>query len=191
MRFFLSGGLFNLSKSINLKLENIENQWHFVHVEEYEIERMSDDGFDYSSPLVSDSDKSKNDYKLLVDNKHIISIILQQTENSFVIYDHYDISTLNRAITIGRDPHCIIEYDFEEKHLLGSEHATLFKNGNKYYYQDMKSTNGSYINNRRISGSIELQFGDCIDLFGLRMVFWEIILQLMLLKAMPKLIMRS
>lgn len=168
---FLSEGLFNLSKSINLKLENIENQWYFVHAEEYEIECMSDDGFDYSSPLVSNSDRPKNDYKLLVDNKHIISIILQQTENSFVIYDHYDISTLNRAITIGRDPHCIVEYDFEEKHLLGSEHATLFKNGNKYYYQDMKSTNGSYINNRRISGSIELQFGDCIDLFGLRMVF--------------------
>ncbi|SCY71461.1 DNA segregation ATPase FtsK/SpoIIIE, S-DNA-T family [Lachnospiraceae bacterium XBB2008] len=168
---FLSESLFNLSKSIILKLENIENQWHFVHAEEYEIERMSEDSFDYSSSLVSDSDKSKNDYKLLVDNKHIISIISQQTENSFVIYDHYDISTLNKAISIGRDSHCTIAYDFENKHLLGSEHATLFKNGNKYFYQDMKSANGSYINNRRISGSVELHFGDCIDLFGLRMVF--------------------
>ncbi|MBE5912021.1 type VII secretion protein EssC [Pseudobutyrivibrio sp.] len=168
---FLAESLFDLTKSIVLRIENKENTWYFTPSEEYEIKRLSSDDFEYSCPLVSESDKSKNDYKLLVDGKHIITIMSQQTEDSLSIYDHFDIAELSRPVSIGRDVKNVIAYDFEDKHMLSGDQATLFKKDNKYYFQDLKSANGSYINNRRVSGSHELTYGDCIDLFGLRIVF--------------------
>jgi len=167
---FLAESLFDLPQSIDLKLENNEGVWYFSESEEYDIQYIVGDDYRYNSPLFNNSDNSKNEYKLLISGQHRIAIITQESNNCFATYDHFSISSINTPITIGRDGKNVIAYDYHGKHLLSGEHAALFKNGSDLIYQDFDSSNGSYINNKRVKGANRLVFGDCIDLFGLRIV---------------------
>lgn len=167
---FLAESLFELPRSIELKLENNENVWYFTDSDDYEIQYIHSDGFSHALPIFNATDISKNDYKIIINGQHLISIIVQENNNCFAVYEHFNIVSGEKPVTIGRDAGNTISYDFHGKHLLSGEHAALFKNGNDLIFQDFDSANGSFINNKRVKGANVLCFGDCIDLFGLRIV---------------------
>lgn len=58
-------------------------------------------------------------------------------------------------IKIGRDPsYCDIILDYDEE--VSGRHAKIFRENNRYFLEDLNSTNGSYINNIKIRGKKEL-----------------------------------
>ena len=78
-----------------------------------------------------------------------------------------------RDIYIGRGQSNQIHF---QNIVVSSTHARLVKEGTSWVIYDEKSTNGIYVNNNRISGSMTLHAGDIIYIMGLKIIigngFW-------------------
>jgi FHA domain len=64
---------------------------------------------------------------------------------------------LGHELTIGRADKCHIQLDDT---YVSQMHARIFSRGDSYVVEDLGSTNGTYLNRRRITSPTELQRGD-------------------------------
>lgn len=64
---------------------------------------------------------------------------------------------LNDELIIGRDPKCHVVLDDS---YVSSIHARIFAKDGAYVVEDLGSTNGTYLNRRRITSPTEVQRGD-------------------------------
>ncbi len=76
------------------------------------------------------------------------------------------ISTNDVDLFIGRSELNDISY---ENDAVSSRHATLYSRGGTWYLQDENSTNGTFVNERRVE-KCELNIGDMIYIMGLKIV---------------------
>lgn len=68
---------------------------------------------------------------------------------------------IGRAVTVGRAPECeIITNDT----YVSNKHARVYENEGMYLVEDLGSTNGTYVNGRKISYPLELRPGDRIKI---------------------------
>lgn len=65
--------------------------------------------------------------------------------------------SLGEELTIGRSDQCSITLDDT---YVSQVHARIFSKGDTYMVEDMGSTNGTYLNRRRITAPAELKRGD-------------------------------
>jgi FOG: FHA domain len=111
----------------------------------------------------SKNDRNLNKFEMNVDRKEvkdISSLVPFISEKQLPI-----ILTDNEEIHIGRHPeHC--EYCLSEPGI-SRIHAVIQKKGNKVRLKDEGSTNGTYVNNHRISGETELNYGDIVSFAGI------------------------
>lgn len=78
-------------------------------------------------------------------------------------------------ISIGKGDTNTVCYDFYN--LVSKNHCTLYTDSRHYFLQDT-SSNGVFINSQRISGTVQLNYGDTIEIFGLRIIYLGNILAL-------------
>lgn len=153
--------IFALPEDVIIPLEIVGGQWFIRKKKFYLTYTVS--GANYTGhPLVNGDLLT-----LTLPEGHILNIIVKEVRDSFIVYKKYDISGLDK-IRIGKDESCDICY--ETLNLISKEHGTIRKDGAWYVVEDT-SMNGIFINSMRMKGSWQLSFGDCIDIFGLRMVF--------------------
>ena len=153
--------IFALPRDIIIPLEILGGQWFIRKKEFYLTYTVS--GAHYTGQPLTNGDL----LTLTLPEGHILNIIVKEVRDSFIVYKKYDISGLD-VIRIGKDESCDICY--ETLNLISKEHGIIRKNGAWYIVEDT-SANGIFINSMRMAGSWQLSFGDCIDIFGLRMVF--------------------
>lgn len=153
--------IFALPEDIIIPLEILGGQWFIRKKEFYLTYTVS--GANYTGQPLANGEL----LTLTLPEGHILNIIVKEIKDSFIVYKKYDISGLD-VIRIGKDESCDICY--ETLNLISKEHGTIRKNGAWYIVEDT-SANGIFINSMRMAGSWQLSFGDCIDIFGLRMVF--------------------
>lgn len=92
--------------------------------------------------------------------KHLSGSKANQTEE-FALRHHNN-------LIFGRDTTATVKYDPDRDDLVGREHARIEldpSNQNSFLITDLNSRNGTYVNNRRISGTIRLAPGDEVQ-FG-------------------------
>lgn len=157
--------IFHLEADLEVFLEVISNEWHFARRTDYGIISKEKDFFD----------EKLTDGSLLTIVLHSgirISAVVKITDSSFAVYQKYDISNLNQ-ITIGKSSENIIQYD--SLGLVSREHAVIERKNGYFIIQD-KSANGIFVNSVRVQGAWQLKFGDCIDVFGMRIVFLNTLL---------------
>lgn len=70
------------------------------------------------------------------------------------------------TLFFGRSPECEIYLDDNR---ISRKHAKLELRGTKLVLEDLGSTNGTYVNNRRVTTSVELTPGDVIELGDTRL----------------------
>lgn len=158
----LDNDIFSLDRDVELRMEVIENCWQFLFSDLYTIEgTVSHES--YFGTDIKDGDLLT---VILSGNEHI-SIMVDETESSFKVFEKYDIQGINE-ITIGRNDTNDIVYD--TRNLISGVHAVIHQNASQCVIED-KSSNGVFVNFRRIVGSKQLEFGDCINLFGLSIVY--------------------
>ena len=75
----------------------------------------------------------------------------------------------NSAFIVGRAKNCDINI---ESNLVSSEHAKLTFKNERWVLRDLKSSNGTYVNNERVkpNDDVPLQFGDAIYVMGVTIV---------------------
>ena len=69
--------------------------------------------------------------------------------------------TLGDELTIGREERCDLTL---EDAYVSQMHARIFSRGETFVVEDLGSTNGTYLNQRRITSPVELQRGDQIKI---------------------------
>lgn len=67
----------------------------------------------------------------------------------------------NNRLQIGRDETCDIVLD---NPYISNEHCAIYSNSQKVYVEDLISTNGTFVNGKRINSKIELKDGDKIEI---------------------------
>ena len=65
---------------------------------------------------------------------------------------------LGEEVTVGRSPGCAVS--LEEDTFASSIHARVFRRNGELWLEDLGSTNGTWLNNDRVSGLERLQRGD-------------------------------
>jgi diguanylate cyclase (GGDEF)-like protein len=78
---------------------------------------------------------------------------------------------IGSSVTIGRDPAC--EIAFPEVPSLSRVHARVAFATDGVLVEDLESTNGTFVNDRRVGGAIELASGDRIQFGALHFKFFR------------------
>lgn len=73
----------------------------------------------------------------------------------------------HKEITIGRTPDHTISFS---NIAVSSNHASIKKDGGHWILTDENSTNGTYVNEKRITGSCRLVAGDVVYIMGLKII---------------------
>lgn len=92
--------------------------------------------------------------------KHLSGSKANQVEE-FSLKHHND-------LTFGRDTGATVKYDPDRDDLVGREHAKISRDPadpNSFLLTDMNSTNGTFLNKSRVTGTVKLNIGDSVQ-FG-------------------------
>lgn len=157
----LKSDLFQIQQDIHLRLENLNGQWKFVRTELYNIRNYQKNP--YQGEYLSDGAV----YLLKTYAGEHISLIFAETKNAFYIMHKFSLSGL-QEIRIGSDESCDIQYCFQS--YISKCHAVLQRSGNDWYITDY-SANGTFKKGQKITTPARLDFGDCINIYGLKIVY--------------------
>ena len=78
---------------------------------------------------------------------------------------HMELNFTSQEVTLGRSPECDFTLD---NHTVSARHGRLNFHLNQWWYEDLKSTNGSFLQGMRIAEPIVIKDGDeiaCGDVF--------------------------
>lgn len=170
----LNKSIFGLESDLEIKLEIIDHRWSFVYSDDYSL---LCDNTEFFGQVISDG----NIIRLKQEKSSDIVIIVKETDKYFSVFFKYSISGINYPITIGEGQDNIISYGFLG--LVSRNHAQLRRRDGNCYIEDISNKNGVFINNVRVQGSKALQYGDCIDIYGLRIVYLGQLLAINVLSA--------
>lgn len=154
----LKGSVFNLEDDIVLNLEIVDGSWNLLKSDEYRIA-----GVENKRKKLENGDI----FNLETSCHESISCMVKETEESFCVFEKYDLSDISK-LTIGSAEDNDIQYQsatFVSKH-----HATLQRVERGFAIRDT-SRNGTFINYLKIDKTQPLYIGDCINIFGLKIVY--------------------
>lgn len=157
----VSRSVFSLPEDVMIPLEILDGQW-FIRNKEFDLVYTASRESYQGQPL-----QGGDLLTVTLQEGQLLNMIVKEVDDSFAVYRKYDISSID-SLRIGKGEDCDIRYD--TLNLISRVHGTVRKSGGQYIVED-SSVNGIFINSVRMAGSWQLSFGDCIDIFGLRMVF--------------------
>lgn len=152
--------LFQLVRDVELKMDITERGWRFLESEEYRI--MA------GRVQVPEKQIGEGDIvNFVLDGGKRIDVLVTEAEFRFPVLQKLDLKMLNR-ISLGKNPENDIRYSFQT--LISGTHAVIQRYGDGFYLDD-RSANGLFFNGKRIRGQKRLEFGDVIQMFGLKIVY--------------------
>lgn len=157
----LSWKNFALPKDVILRMEVMDNKWKFCEGSDYKIRK---DEKNYV-----ERDLQNNDIlslRLNDSSAHYV-IVVAEKENIFPCLRKY-LLPASGSITIGSGKHNHIVYN--KLNRVSKDHAHIDIIQNRCVLFDV-SKNGVYINHSRVLRTHVLEFGDTINIIGLKMVF--------------------
>lgn len=158
----ITKSIFGLPTDVEISLEIIGNQWFFKKDDNFSLVYTSTKE-QYGQLPIQNGDL----LTITLSTGHILNIIVKVLDNAFKVYKKYNIQNLD-VLKIGKKEGNDIQCGTLK--WISGEHGVIHKDGNQYVLEDL-SSNGIFVNNVRMSGRWQLSFGDCIDIYGLRIVF--------------------
>ncbi|MCI6652746.1 MAG: type VII secretion protein EssC, partial [Ruminococcus sp.] len=158
---YIDRNQFNITKSFYIDFEKNNGKWSIhSNTNAYEIHHggKSLSNFEFNDTNV---------ITIKTINNEKISIISIKKHTDIIEYRKY---IFKKEITVGNDCDCDIKYGFGK--LVSGHHCTIREYCGNYYVDDC-SRNGVFVNTKKINGSYCLKFGDCIDVFGLKILFFN------------------
>ncbi|MGN0621783.1 MAG: FtsK/SpoIIIE domain-containing protein [Porcipelethomonas sp.] len=155
----MDNDIFMLGSEMSVKLENIDGKWFINEDDIYKINA----GF--NGKVLKDGDL----LELKCPSGEIINIIVIDKELSYCIPVKYDTSGVS-SISVGMNENSDICYSFND--YVSKNHCILKRSGGMWTVEDL-STNGVFVNNKRINKQVRLKFGDSVNIFGINIVFLD------------------
>lgn len=159
----IQGSLFGLSVDEDIPMEIIDGKWRIVENSKWSFSYVRTKE-KYECQVLADGDVLSGTCGYS-DN---ISIIVKETDSSFGVCEKFSLNDVSE-ITIGKSGDNVFSYD--NLSLVSARHGAIVKYPTGYVIEDRNSSNGIFVNSRRIVGNAQLAYGDCIDIFGLKIVF--------------------
>ena len=155
--------LFGMRDDLPVAMENVDGAWVFVKRKDYRF--LTHEGQEGFGRKLEDGQV----YHLKSREGNKITLVVMGCKDAFPTFQKYTLSNSGQ-ISIGKDSENVISYDF--RGYISQNHCVIFKYGSQWVFQD-SSSNGSYINGKRVRNQSILKFGDQITLFGLRIIFLD------------------
>ncbi len=155
----LQRGIFGLQEDVILHLEVVDKEWFLRETEQYTFSKQKG----RQGASLQDGDI------FIIYERHggKISLIVRETEVAFSVFRKYDITGL-QSLTMGSEPDNQIIYQYQG--LVSGHHASLQRTAQGFCVRDT-SSNGTFVNGRKAAAGQELRIGDCINIFGLKLVY--------------------
>lgn len=169
----LRSDFFCLKNNLILDLENLGGQWRFRKSSHYTLH------FEKNRPYSKENLKNGMLIYVKAKDEAEIALIVKSVGSLFHAYEKISLSEVDE-LTIGRNAHNDISYNYEikigadKRKLVSKHHAKVKRSKKGYQIIDCSGSdhgNGVYVNFHRVEKEQELEFGDFIDIMGLRMVF--------------------
>lgn len=152
--------IFRLQEDLELKLEIMDEVWRI----------RPDEAYAFRNEWKPDSCELEDGslYTLVPAHGDVrISLMVVSWKKAGIGCRKYDISRLDGfSVGSGEDNH--ICYTFQN--YISRNHAVFSRKGGRWTVFD-RSGNGTFVNGRRIQDHQELHFGDCVTLFGLKLIY--------------------
>jgi len=163
-RILLNKDLYNLDKDISLKFEINAGKWFLKSDIDYMLRQDQNKDYILLEQGIEFDVIPKNGLGSLV------TCMIVNIEKSFVPLKKYRVPS---NLVIGKDKNqSQLIYDF--KGYVSHKHCLLSKQDGKTIVKDLGSTNATFLNGKRIQSNHDyiLSFGDKIQIFGLKIIFW-------------------
>lgn len=159
----LENYIFQIRDDISLKLEVLDGKWYFQEMDE----RIHMGNIDYDGKALEDQDS----YTLTSVCKEVLAIMVRMVESPFNVYDKFSLIDITK-VTIGTSAGNAVMYSafYGGAQIISGSHAELSKQQERWILND-HSANGVFVNDVRVHGNRGLEFGDHINIWGLRMVY--------------------
>lgn len=155
----LEAGIFHLRKDMELLLEVDSQGWKYLPAGEYRIERRTEEEYISHGEIA----------ELITLKNEKLQLIAADFHPGFLVLEKFDLAG-TAQITIGKQEDNTICYNFQN--LISGYHGILERRADGFYIQDI-SANGVFCGYKKIQGSRRLRFGDCINIFGLQLIFLD------------------
>lgn len=149
----LHKGIFHLKKNLELKMENINENWRIKESQEYSIYRNNKK---YTGEFLINEDY----LSISTHESKLIKLTVHKVSSAFRPYTKYNLKNLT-YITIGKSEENDIQYDYQG--MVSKQHAILKREGSKWFIEN-KGQNKLYVNSCVVSGKRELKFGDYVNI---------------------------
>lgn len=150
---------FALEEDIAIAMEVVDFLWSFKSSDQYRIYKKKDEF--YSNPI-------KNEDVLMFEAQNIrLTFIVSELQAPFYVYTKVSLENQKR-ITIGKKLSNHICYDYLGR--VSKEHAVIDLREDGCTLYDT-SSNGVYVNGKRINRACSLAFGDEINILELQLVY--------------------
>lgn len=150
---------FEISRSLTLEFEILDGQWRFKKSVSFHVKKDSED---WNGKPFSSGDT----LTMVFDNTKFTILVFTQNWQMGSI-EKFDTGSMGE-LTVGKEHSNDICYPLQNA--VSRHHLTIYFDGNRATVEDC-SVNGVYLNGKRIRGRSELQFGDVISVFGLKLVY--------------------
>ncbi|NBH71646.1 type VII secretion protein EssC [Clostridiaceae bacterium] len=157
----ISARFFRLKEDLTLRLEAVDGSWRLRHSRAYSLKMQDGDPYGYL--------KSDDIIQIVTWLEEAVTLVVTQRESTFEVLNKYSITSLSQ-VTIGAAPENDIRYRFLD--LVSRRHAVLKKDRGQWTIEDV-SANGIFLNEKKLEGKAVLELGDCISIYGLKIIFLD------------------
>ena len=160
-QIYIDKSLFQTGYSFFIDFENDRGRWRAVS-------RKGVYGLVHKKASVDSVELSDSRlFSVRTNDGSVLQVFAFDRRISCRVCRKFNLVGVNR-LTIGKNPDNMITYDF--RNLVSGLHCVLERSGNGYIIRD-NSSNGVFVNNKRVNQSRRLAFGDTVTVFGLKIVF--------------------
>ena len=159
-RVLIDKKLFNVHKSFYLEFSATDYQWQIHSTDDYEL-------IHHHKSCSSIEIKPNQIINIQTGSGDILKGITCDSAPKVPSYEKYDISAINE-LTVGKSPENTVRYEF--LNIISQTQFKLVRENGTFVLYDL-SSNGVYVNHRRVNNAYALRYGDTIEVFGLKLVY--------------------